>query len=196
MYCAETHEVDEKAVKVTLLQDSRRLTNAETIRLLSDPVFATFFSATLASAPFQYFFWECPALTSSLMTSEYEHVVLAAPPFRDADPTDFAEHFLAGTSAVSFPNLGGDSLLVAPVAEGPSPYPSYGSIASFVRGASSEAQIALWARVGETLSRRLSEREPVWLSTEGSAVPWLHVRMDPRPKYYHWGPYRSNPPAT
>ncbi|MFY0533025.1 DUF6940 family protein [Nannocystis pusilla] len=31
----------------------------------------------------------------------------------------------------------------------------------------------------------------VWLSTSGSAVPWLHVRLDARPKYYVFGPYRA-----
>ncbi len=34
---------------------------------------------------------------------------------------------------------------------------------------------------------------PVWLSTAGAGVSWLHVRLDDRPKYYGHGPYRTAP---
>ena len=34
---------------------------------------------------------------------------------------------------------------------------------------------------------------PTWLSTEGSGVPWLHVRLDSRPKYYHHAAYAEPP---
>ena len=29
----------------------------------------------------------------------------------------------------------------------------------------------------------------VWLSTAGDGIAWLHVRMDPRPKYYQHTEY-------
>lgn len=29
----------------------------------------------------------------------------------------------------------------------------------------------------------------IWMSTAGISTPWLHVRLDSRPKYYHYGPY-------
>jgi hypothetical protein len=31
---------------------------------------------------------------------------------------------------------------------------------------------------------------PIWLSTAGDGIAWLHVRLDSRPKYYSYGPYR------
>ena len=34
--------------------------------------------------------------------------------------------------------------------------------------------------------------QPIWLSTAGMGVPWLHVRLDSRPKYYAFGPYRDD----
>ena len=40
----------------------------------------------------------------------------------------------------------------------------------------------------QTLERRGASL--TWLSTEGSGVPWLHVRMDSSPKYYHYDAYR------
>ena len=32
---------------------------------------------------------------------------------------------------------------------------------------------------------------PVWVSTAGMGVSWLHVRFDSRPKYYRWGEYTT-----
>jgi hypothetical protein len=32
--------------------------------------------------------------------------------------------------------------------------------------------------------------KPVWLSTAGGGVSWLHVRLDDQPKYYGFEPYR------
>jgi hypothetical protein len=53
-------------------------------------------------------------------------------------------------------------------------------------------QRALWQSVGEAMSRRIGAR-PVWLSTAGAGVAWLHVRLDDRPKYYGYAPYRAEP---
>jgi hypothetical protein len=44
------------------------------------------------------------------------------------------------------------------------------------------------------MARRVG-RQPVWLSTAGAGVAWLHVRLDDRPKYYGHGPYRQRPLA-
>jgi hypothetical protein len=65
----------------------------------------------------------------------------------------------------------------------------YGHLAAFVRGAPAEQREALWRTVGDALSRRLGAK-PVWLSTAGAGVSWLHVRLDDRPKYYGHAPYR------
>ena len=49
-------------------------------------------------------------------------------------------------------------------------------------------QHALWRTVGEAVSERITDR-PLWLSTAGGGVAWLHVRLDSRPKYYGHTPY-------
>jgi hypothetical protein len=87
-------------------------------------------------------------------------------------------------------NLGGDAILIVPcpVAE-PS---AYGHLAAFVRLAPERQRQALWQSVGEAMARRVGAR-PVWLSTAGAGVSWLHVRLDDRPKYYGYGPYRQHP---
>jgi hypothetical protein len=45
--------------------------------------------------------------------------------------------------------------------------------------------------VGDAVARRLSSA-PLWLSTSGLGVAWLHVRLDERPKYYTHAPYRTH----
>ncbi len=45
--------------------------------------------------------------------------------------------------------------------------------------------------VGEQMKNRLKEGTMVWLSTCGTGVYWLHMRMDPSPKYYSYRPYKS-----
>merc|ERR1712187_583010 len=91
----------------------------------------------------------------------------------------------------SFLNLGGDARLVSPLELGDRE--QYGHIAAFVRNAAAKEQQGFWAQVGSAMERVLEERmsRPTWLSTEGSGVPWLHVRLDTRPKYYHTAEYKS-----
>jgi len=59
----------------------------------------------------------------------------------------------------------------------------------------SEFQIEeFWNSVGESVHRRFFEIEretPIWLSTSGLGVYWLHVRLDSFPKYYSYAPYRN-----
>jgi hypothetical protein len=51
-------------------------------------------------------------------------------------------------------------------------------------------QQALWQSIGEAMSRRINAKS-AWLSTAGAGVAWLHVRLDDRPKYYGYVPYRQ-----
>ena len=70
---------------------------------------------------------------------------------------------------------------------------AYGHLAAFCRAAPESQRVAVWQAVGEALHGMLggaaASAPPVWLSTEGSGVPWLHVRLDSRPKYYHHRKY-------
>jgi hypothetical protein len=81
-------------------------------------------------------------------------------------------------------------VLVAPAPRGPAP--AYGHLAAFTRRASAAQNHALWRTVGVVLERQIGA-EPVWLSTAGGGVSWLHVRLDTRPKYYGFHPYTVYP---
>ena len=181
--------------RATLRDDeqSKPLSFADIIQLwASDSTFAEFFVSLLAASPFESFFFETPPITkASIATRHYEHVTVRAHRFARADSSSFDQYLSACTAeATSFTNLGGDATLVAPCARGPNW--QYGHIAAFTRGASPAQQHAFWRLVGATLAQTLEQRgdRRTWLNTEGSGVPWLHIRIDSTPKYYHHDPYR------
>lgn len=158
------------------------------------------FSDTLRQMPFDAFFWECaPVSGDSLEWRQFEFVALNAVCLAgaSADGEPFSEHLERARGQMTahvFPNLGGDSLLVAP-AQAVENIRVYSHLASFCRGAPAEQQDALWREVGGALQRRLSgmgAHDSIWLNTEGSGVSWLHVRLDSRPKYYHHKPYQDS----
>ena len=122
---------------------------------------------------------------------------LAAP--RDPDPavaalrpdrTPFAAHLDAAQGLVAtFDNLGHDATLIAPCGAVPS---GCAHLASWCRTAPPEEQHAFWRAVGQAVQAwwRRSDA-PLWLSTSGLGVHWLHVRLDERPKYITHRPYRT-----
>lgn len=170
------------------------LTYAEVIALWqTDPQFCTFFNDLLANAPFSAMRWETPPITSTTATRCFECVLLNSPGLtRAPEPDAFAEHLHRSpeASVVAFTNLGGDAILIAPQPQ--SALDTYVHLAPFVRNAPAPQRQALWQQVGNTMARRLNER-PVWLSTAGGGVAWLHVRLDDRPKYYGYFRYRQFP---
>jgi len=173
--------------------DGQPVTFGEVVRgWQNDAGFRAIFNDLLADAPFSAFRWETPALSSATITQPFQFVLLDSPGLaRRADPQAFAEQLgkTGGVDVVEFPNLGADAILIVP---GLKAKPTaYGHLAAFVRGAPALQRQALWQRVGEALARRVGST-PVWLNTAGAGVPWLHIRLDDRPKYYGFGPYRQN----
>jgi hypothetical protein len=155
----------------------------------TDPHFRACFNRLVADAPFAACFWETPPVTNRSVDQAFECVLVDSPALAGvgAEHTAFAGYFDSTRDmVVDFTSLGGDALLVAPcplAAE--SVYPH---LAAFVRHGPAVQQQALWQRVGERVAARLSDR-PLWVSTSGLGVFWLHVRLDSFPKYYTWRPY-------
>lgn len=87
-----------------------------------------------------------------------------------------------------FQNLGGDALLIVPAQRGS--IECYSHLGAFLREAPSEQKQMLWQAVAGAVQENLSET-PKWLSTAGLGVSWLHIRLDSRPKYYNYVPYKS-----
>jgi hypothetical protein len=154
--------------------------------------FRLFWCSSLRNAPFDAYAWECPPVTANTLSRDFDCVFVASPLLArmPADSQAFAEHFRPDQSVATFANLGGDAVLVAPSpADGGD---NYSHLASFVATAPASQQDALWKAVGEACNRRIGTK-PVWISTAGLGVAWLHVRLDDRPKYYRHTPYMSVP---
>lgn len=178
--------------RVVIDLDSTPVSYAEVLnRWQQDADFRSLFLALLADAPFTAFRWETPPVTTATANRPFEFVLLDSPGLaQNADPEAFAEHFrgAAAGGVVEFPNLGKDAVMVVPCPLGP--VAAYGHLGAFVRRAPEPQKHALWALVGVAMQRRLGAK-PVWLSTAGAGVSWLHVRLDDQPKYYGYGPYRT-----
>jgi hypothetical protein len=155
-----------------------------------DANFRKVFNRWLADAPYAAFRWETPPLTDAALERPVEFVLLDSPWLAcEPDRRPFAEHFRqAEQDILVFPNLGGDALLIVPRPLSRSS--AYAHLATFVRQAPAAQRDRLWRVTGETMLARVSTR-PLWLSTAGGGVNWLHVRLDDRPKYYAYLPYRQ-----
>ena len=195
MWDKQTQALDAGRVqKVKITRDNEPVRYCEIVQAWGDDEeFRAFFISLIAKAPFPAFYWETPPVTAATIDQEFEFVLVDSPQLRDvrADPHTFASYFEssgANDDVVSFRNLGRDALLVVPCP--PDPGASYAHLAEFTRNAPLEQQHALWKSVGIAVKEQLGE-QPLWLSTAGTGIYWLHVRLDSRPKYYTYHPYRE-----
>jgi hypothetical protein len=189
-----TKIADGRGLWFCIERDTSPVSYAEVLeRWQTDTDFRALFIGLLADAPFSAFRWETPPITSLTAARPFEFVLWNSPTLtRPPDSGAFATHYGdagAERSIVAFANLGKDALLVVPCPCGPSS--AYVNLASFVRHAPEVQKHALWEVVGEAMERRLGAA-PVWLSTAGAGVAWLHVRLDDHPKYYVYRPYRED----
>lgn len=184
---------NERIHQYAIARGGQKITYAEALSgWQSDESFRSFFIALLQNSPFTAYRWETPPITTETTGRDFEFVLLDSPALtRHPDRPAFAAHFAAdGTDQgiVAFDNLSRDAMLVVPSPQGPDP--AYVHLASFVRCAPLAQVDALWQVVGRTVKRRLSDR-PLWVSTAGGGIAWLHVRLDSWPKYYGYAAYTT-----
>lgn len=169
-------------------------------------------------------FWECAPISSDELESKaFEFVILPAPYLsaKEVDMNSFADKFTQNEchqSVVTFGNLGGDSQLVVPCPVNLSEtenkvhsrkdYQYMTHLASYHRGpllSDANAKLvhdnqvmSLWINTGKLALKLLNDRPGVklWLSTSGMGVSWLHIRLDSRPKYYNYLPYKVDLKTT
>lgn len=141
--------------------------------------------ATLRDAPYAAYFWETPPLSPATAHLPAEYAIVDAPALARVEPdmAGFASE-LRGRRVASFWNLSRDALLVVPADEGI----AYPHLAAFARSAPPDVSDLFWRKVAE--EALAWDRGPVWVSTHGLGVYWLHVRLDVRPKYYRHAGYR------
>lgn len=195
MFDATIDTIDpDRITRYTLTRDAAPLSFSDILDLWqSDSDFRNYFTQLLADSPFAAYRWETPALTTSNATQAFQFVLLNSPGFcsRMTDETTYNSYFTADNTdegVVSFTNLGGDATLVVPSPR--TTIEAYGHLAAFIRGAPKPQVDAFWRIVSISVKSRI-DRIPLWLSTAGGGVAWLHVRIDSRPKYYGYTPYKA-----
>jgi hypothetical protein len=162
--------------------------------LKTEPTAGSWFAACLKALPWRAIYWECPALTPASLGDPFECIALEAPSLVGlrAKPEAFRAHLDAAPArslVAVFPNLSGDAILVAPKENDRRGYPH---LAAFLRVAP-QAQIVAFFSALASQALSLCREEPAWVSTAGDGVAWLHGRVDRRPKYYRYAPYRAGP---
>lgn len=153
--------------------------------------FTDWFGETLAASPFAAFFWETPPVVASGWDEPFEFVLVDSPALAGVrtDAAAFADHIRGPEPVARFDNLGRDAHLIAPTLAAGA---EAAHLAAFLRSAPSESSHALWSATGRALEERVGGR-PIWCSTSGLGVYWLHIRLDTYPKYYTHAPYRNRP---
>lgn len=177
----------------TARRDGRLMTWGEVVDgWAHDAAFRERWREAVLAVPHRGYCWETPVLNATTALLPFECVFVPSPALADktADPSPFAEQLRRArpASVARFFSLGRDAELIAPcpLIDGV----DHTHLAAFVRTAPREQVDALWQSVGEAAAQALAVRRPVWVSTAGLGVSWLHVRLDARPKYYRHAPYR------
>ena len=179
-----------KAIEFHCLKDSALLTVQEFIQdLRSSLDFQLAFSSAIAKCPFPAVFFELPPITQDRLQQPFEFVLVESTSLVNikVSPSAFVKHLSQDAKVVTFPNLGGDARLIVPCPVGMA---KYGHLKAFLRTASLVQVIAFWEKVAEEYQAAICEA-PIWLSTAGLGVSWLHLRIDSRPKYYRYQPYKQ-----
>jgi hypothetical protein len=161
----------------------------------NDTGFRDEYVSALAAEHSPAFAWETIPVTAATRNRRYEHVVIDSPALAQvtANPRPFAAELSGAVADICvFSNLGGDATLIVPTAAAATEH--YTHLAAFLRGAPRDQIHRLWIAIGEAVEGHWRESErPVWVSTAGLGVHWLHVRLDSRPKYYRHAAYRAAP---
>ena len=179
-------------IKASLARDGRPVSVGEVLAgWRDDHDFRAAWAQWLADIPFKAYCWEMPPLDAARLADPFQCVFIDSPALAMmlADAQPFGDYLSADPTAAdtaTFANLGGDAWLVAPNPHGdPS---AYVHLARFLREAPARQRVSIWSSLAAAIEPRLG-RQPLWLSTAGLGVAWLHIRLDSRPKYFRYAPY-------
>lgn len=81
----------------------------------------------------------------------------------------------------SFLNLSNDTILVIPM---PKHNKNYVTIKDFIDNSSIKQQKEFWKKVANIAIKCMKKNEKIWISTHGHGVPYTHLRISTKPKYY------------
>ena len=125
-------------------------------------------------------------------TGSFQHVGTDYGAFSDKFDSDSCKN--NGLTACEFPNLGKDAIMVTPKGvKGETHRGKYTNLMSFLREGNEEEVDGFLKLVGVSAEKRVAEMGSLntWISTSGTGISWLHLRLDSRPKYYTFRDYKK-----
>lgn len=83
--------------------------------------------------------------------------------------------------AVSFSNPSGDTMLIIPM---PRVNKNFATIKDFTDNASEIQKREFWKEVSGIIKKQMNNNTHLWVSAHGLGVPYFHIRISIKPKYY------------
>jgi hypothetical protein len=182
---------------------SQQLRWSEVLQNWKTTSFTNFFTHVIVSEAFEDFFFEAPPVAKGRLEEPFECVLMDAGGVlerRQASSASFAKHLSqhAGSMKVTeFESLGGDAVLVVPCQAPSVGKDVYNHLGSFLRLGPQEQVQNFWYLASDAITRKtdnLGTGTPLWISTDGRGVPWLHLRLDEAPKYFKHSEYKRYRP--
>ena len=68
---------------------------------------------------------------------------------------------------------------------------NFKTIKYFIYNDSKTQQIEFWRYVSKSIKDVLEKNDKIYVSTHGLGVPYFHLRLDTRPKYYQTQEYKK-----
>lgn len=193
-YHTEPLRLSPEVTKLQFKNDGKYLTYHQTLTLwATNPSFRKSYWQSLIAHGGNGCLWEHPRLTPFSADKPYECVITRTENFSRFTATSgpFLTKMELGTRVSTFPNLGGDSLLIVPNEPDENTDVNCRDLIAFCRTAPEEWLHEFWKRTGTEALKALADNSPrQFLSTHGFGVLWLHVRLEERAKYYNHQAYR------
>lgn len=121
--------------------------------------------------------------TGNNLNSEIKYKILRKDKLSDnQDFSSFKNKFKEKCKVVSFKNLSGDSTLIVPC---PDVNKNYAHLYLFNLNAKNKKKKLLWKKVSQEINNiiKSDKNKLIYLNTHGFGVPYLHIRIDSKPKY-------------
>jgi len=158
-----------------------------------------FMSVLNDGTDFDAYYFECPPINRATQNRPFEFILKKSNSLdRPSDKMAFRNHFKDPQClSVQFLSTRKDSTLISPCPptdKTKEDTRNYVHLATFMKNGPMNKKKDLLARSARALVDKMDTTiEPWWFSTAGNGVAWLHIRIDPRPKYYTHVPYKSLP---
>lgn len=102
---------------------------------------------------------------------------------KNQNTTEFKEYIKKSTNnyVTTFQNLSKDAILVIPM---PVNDKNYATLKDFIDNAPEIQQQEFWKEIAKVAKQFIDKKINIWISVSGLSVPYTHVRISIKPKYY------------